>query len=53
MTDKIMGVLALATLGCFLAILVGFVPRVDLIAVVALTFGLATADLVITTMRGK
>lgn len=53
MTDKLIGVFALAMLGGFLGILVGFVPRVDLIAVVGLCFGLATVDLVLTLARKK
>ncbi|PIP97836.1 MAG: hypothetical protein COW75_03565 [Rhodobacterales bacterium CG18_big_fil_WC_8_21_14_2_50_71_9] len=53
MTDKLIGVFALAVLGGFLGILLSFVPRVDLMAVVALCFGLAAADLFLTLKRGK
>lgn len=53
MTDKVLGVFALAVLGGFLGILVGFVPRLDLIAVVALCFGLAAADLFLTMRRKR
>jgi len=53
MTDKVLGVFALAVLGGFLGILVGFVPRLDLIAVVALCFGLAATDLALTLLRKR
>lgn len=53
MTDWIVGVVALAALGVFLGILVSFVPRVDLMAVVALTFGLAATDLFLSLRRGR
>lgn len=46
MTDRIMGVIAIAVLLGFLGILVWEVPRIDLGAVVAITLLLAIWDVV-------
>lgn len=42
--DRVLAVVAIAMLGGFLGILVWFVPRLDLGAVVAICFGLALFD---------
>jgi Na+-transporting methylmalonyl-CoA/oxaloacetate decarboxylase gamma subunit len=44
MTDKIMAILALATMIAFLGTVVVFVPDVDLIVVIAFVSALATYD---------
>ncbi|MEQ8394304.1 hypothetical protein [Thalassobaculum sp.] len=44
MTDKIIGVAAIATLAAFLAILVGFVHDVDLLIVLAIVVVMAGYD---------
>ena len=44
MTDRIMALVAIATLAAFLGILVWKVPRVDLVAVIAITMALAMWD---------
>lgn len=44
MSDKIMAVLALATMIAFLGVVVWFVPEIDLIIVIALVSLLATYD---------
>lgn len=44
MIDRIMALVAIATLAAFLGILVWKVPRADLMAVIAITLGLAIWD---------
>jgi hypothetical protein len=44
MIDRIMALVAVATLAAFLGILIWKVPRPDLIAVIAITLGLAIWD---------
>lgn len=51
MSDKILAFLALLTLGAFLGILVRFVPRPDLIAVVVFCVLLAAIDFYLATFR--
>lgn len=44
MIDRILALVAIATLAAFLGVLVWKVPRVDLGAVIAITMGLAIWD---------
>lgn len=44
MTDKIMALIALATLVAFLGVVAWFVPDIDLIAVIAFVSALAAYD---------
>ncbi len=46
MMDRLMALLALAVLAAFLGILVWKVPRLDLMAVTAITLGLALWDFI-------
>lgn len=45
MTDQLMRLTAFAALAAFLGVLVYWVPRIDLTAVILLTLGLAGYDL--------
>ncbi len=51
--DKLMALLAFATLAGFLGILGWFVPEIDLVLVIALTVGLIGYDFFSSAWRGK
>lgn len=53
MTDKIMAILALATMISFLGVVVVFVPEVDLIIVVLLVSAMAIYDFWQTLRSGR
>lgn len=52
MLDRAIALLALIVLGAFLGILVWKVPRIDLMAVIAITLGLAIWDFVLSARQG-
>lgn len=52
MADRILGILALATLVAFLGVLIAFVPRADLIGVVLASLVLVVRDVWL-TLRGS
>ncbi|MEX0956589.1 MAG: hypothetical protein WDZ83_15435 [Rhizobiaceae bacterium] len=53
MTDRIMALVAAATLAAFLGILVWKVPRVDLATVIAITLALAIWDFMTSAGRNS
>lgn len=52
MTDRIMGLMGIATLAGFLGILLWKVPRVDLGAVIAITLALVLWDFFSSAQKG-
>jgi hypothetical protein len=51
MLDAVIGLLALATLAGFLAVVVGFVPEADLATVIVVVLAMAAFDLYRSTFR--